>query len=278
MSKPLETAENTGLLTPQDPPPYSEFNLDGKGKGILICDHASNQVPSALGHLGLDEEALSRHIAWDIGAQGVAERLSEGLDMPLIVSGYSRLVIDINRALDDFTSIREISDGEILPGNRHLTALDEANRIDELFHPYHDRLAEILAAKQAELASGGAEVPAVISVHSCTDRMRGALRPWHIGVLYSHDNRLGQAVLQDLAETNPDLVIGDNKPYSGLDAFGYSLETHAMPKGLPNVIFEVRQDLIQDEVGQHLYGDILKRSLARVLSDPMQLTLFEAVA
>ena len=41
------------------------LNPDGQGGFVLICEHASNRIPAALNRLGLSDEALSSHIAWD---------------------------------------------------------------------------------------------------------------------------------------------------------------------------------------------------------------------
>ncbi len=240
---------------------------------MIVCDHASNAIPRRLGDLGLTPDCLNYHIAYDIGAQGIADRLAELLDMPAVISGYSRLVIDINRPVDDFTSVREISDGHIVPGNRNLSEADRRTRVEELFLPYHEAVERVMSARKTAAQNAQAEAPVVISVHSCTDEMRGAKRPWHIGVLYNRDERLARAVIDCLRDQNPDLCIGDNKPYSGKDAYGYTIERHALPFGIPNVLFEVRQDLIGDAAGQADYAEILGRALKTVLADPAQFTL-----
>ena len=266
-------AGTDSLLSPSDPPAFRIAHADGAAAGLIVCDHASNAIPGALGDLGLTPDCREFHIAYDIGAAGIAERLAPALDMPAAISGYSRLVIDINRPPDDFTSIREISDGFVVPGNRTLTEADRQRRIAELFHPYHTAVEDLLAARKAAAHAAGLETPVVLSIHSCTDEMRGAKRPWHVGVLYNRDERLARAVIATLRAQNPDLTIGDNKPYSGLDAYGYTIERHALPHGIPNVLFEVRQDLIREAAGQARYAEILTRALQTVLADPDQFTL-----
>ena len=66
--------------------------------------------------------ALSRHIAWDIGAAELTRRLADRLDAPAVLAGYSRLVIDLNRQPGDPQSILEVSDGVVIPGNVGLDA------------------------------------------------------------------------------------------------------------------------------------------------------------
>jgi hypothetical protein len=73
---------------------------------VLACDHAGNAIPRRLGSLGLDQDTLQRHVAWDIGAVGVARHLSALLDAPLVSQPYSRLVVDCNRGRKLPTSFR----------------------------------------------------------------------------------------------------------------------------------------------------------------------------
>lgn len=259
------------LLGPDDQPAVTIRNADAKAPVVIVCDHASNNVPKALDGLGISPATLERHIAYDIGARRVAELLSDRLDAPAVLSGYSRLVIDINRPVDDFTSIREISDGDIVPGNRRLTQDQRQARQEELYWPYHRSVAEAIANRHEN-----GKLPAIISVHSCTDKMKGVTRPWHIGVLMNRDRRMGEALMAVLAKQRPDLCIGDNKPYSGMDPYGYTIETHAIPGGLPNVLLEIRQDLIRDEAGQRDYADIVGDAMEEVLADPKLYTAYNA--
>lgn len=261
------------LLAQDEPGPFTVINPEGLAPGAIVCDHASNAVPRSLNRLGLTDDVLNRHVAYDIGAAGVAARLSEILDMPAIMGGYSRLVIDLNRPVDDFTCIREISDGAVVPGNRRLDTDARYLRVQALHETYHSELDRIIAAKRRL-----ADAPAIISVHSCTDQMRGRKRPWHVGVLYNVDDRLSASVIRLLRAQNPDLTIGENQPYSGLDAYGYSIETHALPAGLPNVLFEVRQDLIADASGQSRFAEMLGKALTPALAEPGQLCLYHALA
>lgn len=260
-------AESAGLLGPDDPPPYRVLNPGGSSHAILICDHASNRIPKALGDLGLEPANRGRHIAYDIGAAAVTESLSARLDAVALFCSYSRLVIDPNRPSGDLTSIREISDGTIVPGNRGLSPEELAARRKEIFEPYHRSIAAVIGERRRQ------GVPALISVHSLTHFMAGRERPWHIGVLSNRDRRIADPLLGWL-QSNTDAHIGDNKPYSGLDPYGYSIETHAAPAGLPNILLEIRQDLIRDQAGQAEWAEIIGAALATVLADPATRTLY----
>ena len=53
---------------------------------LLLCDHAANALPEAYGSLGLPPHEFHRHIAYDIGAAGVTERIAEALHAPALLA------------------------------------------------------------------------------------------------------------------------------------------------------------------------------------------------
>lgn len=241
------------LLSPLDPAPVQVLREDGRSPFLLIADHAGRAVPSALGRLGLPQSELDRHIGWDIGIAGTTARLSERLDACAILQAYSRLVIDCNRPLDSPGSIVERSDGTPVPGNLDLDAHQRAQRIAEIFEPYHARIAAELDRR----ASAGRPV-VLVAMHSFTPSMAGNDRPWHAGVLYQRDARFAHALLEALRDEG-DLVVGDNEPYRVSDATDYAIPVHAERRGLPHVELEIRQDLIADEAGQQAWAQRLAR-------------------
>jgi predicted N-formylglutamate amidohydrolase len=95
---------------------------------ILLCDHAGNAFPSEYGTLGLPEAQLRRHIAYDIGAAAVTRAVAAALGVPALLTRFSRLLIDPNRGADDPTMIMRLSDGAVIPGNRHLDAAERERR------------------------------------------------------------------------------------------------------------------------------------------------------
>ena len=109
------------LLHEGDPSPYGIENADGGSPILFASDHAGRAIPKALGTLGLDEPALSRHIAYDIGIYGVTTRLARALHAPYVFQPYSRLVIDCNRRPGNPQSLMTVSDGVIIPGNSDLS-------------------------------------------------------------------------------------------------------------------------------------------------------------
>ncbi len=248
------------LLGPGDPAPVRVMRETGGCPAILLCDHATNAVPAALGKLGLPAADLAKHIAYDIGAAGVTEGLSARLDAPAIFSGYSRLVVDPNRHLTDPSSIPLISDDIFIPGNEDLSVHDRAARAEEIFWPYHHRLEALIESHGRVIG----RPPVLISMHSFTPVMKGSERPWHIGVLYDEDRRLSDPMLALLRE-QADLVVGDNQPYTASSPRGFTTEKHAVETGRLHLLLELRQDLIADASGQQRWADLLAPLLKRLL-------------
>lgn len=186
---------------------------------------------------------MARHIAWDPGAAGVARALAQVLDSPCICSNFSRLVIDPNRGVDDPTLLRKIYDGTIIPGNRDADAVERARRKALCYQPYHDEIARLAARPGV----------ALISVHSFTHALVGrSPRPWEIGILYaSQDERLAVPLIEMLrAHPHNNAPVGENEPYKG-HLPGDTIDQHALRDGRPNVLIELRQDMIVTDTQQH---------------------------
>lgn len=239
--------------------PFETLNEAGTADILLVCDHASNVLPATYGTLGLDPELLSRHIAFDIGAADITRRMSKALDAPAVLSGYSRLLIDCNRQPGHVTSIPDISDGIEIPDNRGLDAAEVEHRQARYFRPFH---GAVDAALKGFVARG--VVPAYVAVHSFTPIMHGYERPWHVGILWNRDPRLARPLIEALSEW-PDVVVGENQPYSGRDSQGYSIHAHGGDRGIPNVLIEVRQDLVDTRHGAELWAARIGQTVAAVV-------------
>lgn len=243
---------------------FEIFGADRNGRWLITCDHASNHVPDwvAGGDLGIAPHDMARHIAYDVGAAGVARALGAILDSPVICSNFSRLVIDPNRGEDDPTLIMRLYDGTIIPANRHLTPDQAEMRLNRLYRPYHAAYAD-LAAQRPDCV--------IVAIHSFTPCLRGrAPRPWHIGILSSHlDARFSNAVISRL-RAQPDLCVGDNEPYHGHLPHD-AIDKHALQKGRQNTLIELRNDLIATRDQQLAWaarlGPILQDSLTDLERD-----------
>ena len=227
----------------------------GAGRFVILCDHASNHIPAELHDLGLPSPELARHIAWDIGAAGVAEVLSEIFNAPAILCNTSRLVIDCNRQLNARDLIPEVSDGTVIPGNLNLNGAGRDDRIRRWFQPYHNAIEAVLLEREAR----GVE-SIVISTHSMTDSLSGKPRPWQIALSSHLDRSLTELVLRALRRPG-DIVVGDNQPYDLDPAVDYSVPFHALRRGLPHIQVEFRQDEIPDAATQRRWALRLAQAL-----------------
>ena len=241
-----------------DPAPVIVAGESRPARWLVLCDHASNAVPSwvANGDLGISPDDMSRHIAHDVGASGLALKLAERLDAPVVLANYSRLVIDPNRGEHDPTLVMRIYDGTIIPANRDADETEIERRKEMLYRPYHRTIAKIAARRPDTV---------ILAVHSFTPRFRGRKpRPWHVTLLFAEDDRLSLPLLAGLARDRQ-LVVGANQPYSGR-LEGDTIDRHAVQTGRQNTLIEVRNDLIGEERDQAEWAD----RLAGVLPEALQ--------
>ena len=243
------------LLSADEPPAFRLEREQAPSAWFIVCDHAGALIPRRLGSLGLCAADLERHIAWDIGAAQVAERLAERLNACLIMQTYSRLVIDCNRPIGSAGSIVALSESTRIPGNEGLRAADALLREREVFRPYHDRIRELLDARERR-----AQPTRLVSIHSFTPVFLGQARPWHAAVLYNRDARLARALLQALRRDEA-LLIGENQPYAVSDATDYAIPEYGEKRGITHVEMEIRQDLIAEERGQQAWAERLAEGL-----------------
>jgi predicted N-formylglutamate amidohydrolase len=245
----MSDAKHKTLLADDEPAPFTIENAHGSSPFFLICDHAGQRIPRALGDLGVSASERERHIAWDIGAAAVGSHLSSLLDAFFIRQTYSRLVIDCNRPLAAAGSIVTRSETTDIPGNIGIDESARDVRAHEIFRPYHDRIVEELETRWRENKS-----TILISVHSFTPSYHGVARPWHIGMLYGNDARVAKLLLARIREEG-EWVVGDNEPYAVTATTDYAIPVHGEARGLPHVGLEIRQDLIARECGQREWAE-----------------------
>ncbi|WP_297322532.1 N-formylglutamate amidohydrolase [uncultured Bartonella sp.] len=221
------------------------FNIHGDMKSgiVLICDHASNNLPSQYGSLGLEHSQFKRHIAYDIGAAALTKALAERLNAPAVLSNFSRLLIDANRGKDDPTLIMQLSDGSVIPHNYPMDIGEKEKRIKDFYTPYDAAVGQLIenVSQQSGLS------PLVISVHSFTPFWHGTPRPWHIGLLWDSDRRVFDPLFDGLTNIHG-ILVGDNEPYDGA-LKGDTMYRHCTKNGIAHILIEVRQDLVATDEG-----------------------------
>ncbi len=217
---------------------------------VLLCDHASNAIPQCYNNLGINHSDLERHIAYDIGARELTIKLARRLNVPAVLSCYSRLLIDPNRGDDDPTLIMKISDGAIIAGNVDVDDEERSLRIARYYQPYHDEISRVLHA-----AADQGIRPDILSVHSFTPTWKGVPRPWHAGVLWEENDEFARPVIDGLKQDR-ELCVGENEPYSG-GMPGETVEKHGRIHNIATALIEIRQDLIADMSGIDEWADRL---------------------
>ena len=83
-------------------------------------------------------------------------------------------------------------------------------------------------------------------------------------MLYDRDTRLSAPLMARLAEAG--FTVGDNEPYTGA-LEGDTLYRHGTLRGLPHVLIEMRQDLIDTNASAQAFALRLKPILDAALSD-----------
>ncbi len=227
-------------------------NGNGTSPYVLACEHAGCLLPKSLGTLGLSAPDRQKHIAWDIGAEGVARLLSKLLDAPLAVQRYSRLAYDCNRPPESPDAIPEMSETTVIPGNKGLSAADKMNRVEAFYRPFHAGLANLLDERAcAGLAAN------LITIHSFTRTYRGKDRSVELGILFDRDSRIADKLIKGFPKTDARL----NEPYGPKDGVMHTLNLHAAPRGLKSVMIEIRNDLIATEREQNYWAQRLSLPL-----------------
>ena len=243
--------------------PVVAENPEGKGRYVIVCDHASNRIPDEFSSFAFEEDALLAHIAWDPGALGVARLLSRQLDAPLIWPDVSRLVIDCNRAVDADSLIVEVSEGRKVEANRGLSEEERSRRLDFVHVPYHEAIDAALARRKA------ARLPtALIAVHSYTPVFLGRARPWQVGIVFDDDRRLADVLIRGL-KADSALAVGINEPYAPADQVYYTIARHAGHWNIPGVMVEIRNDEIAEAAGQRRWAERLAGLLLAAPSIPV---------
>ncbi|WP_271077690.1 N-formylglutamate amidohydrolase [Aurantiacibacter sp. MUD61] len=222
-----------------------------RGGIVAVCDHASNRVPEGI-ELGVSAETLEKHIAYDIGAAGVAERLARRHGIAAMLSDVSRLAIDHHREEDSDGLIPTTSDGILIPGN---IGANREKRLDDYYRPYHKAMETWLEQVNPGL---------ILSIHSFTPELEskpGEERPWEIGLLYNNDDSAALHAIRLFGELG--VTVGDNEPYSGKE-LNATMNRHAEAMGRPYCAIEIRNDLITQERGQARWAAIIADVAGRV--------------
>jgi predicted N-formylglutamate amidohydrolase len=225
--------------------PVVLINPDATASVVLVCEHASPMVPPDYGDLGVTQEVLQSHVAWDPGALAVAQVMAQRLQARLVAGGISRLVYDCNRppeAPDAMPVKSEIYD---IPGNVGLDQAAKARRVAQVYQPFRAKLAQVMDETTD---------PILVTIHSFTPIYHGAIRDLDIGILHDTDRRLAEAML---STDSSGLKVARNQPYGPEHGVTHTLKEHALAGGHLNVMIEIRNDLIRTPAQQAHFGALM---------------------
>lgn len=228
-----------GLLTLSDPAPFEVINKQSGSNILFLLQHSGQAIPAAL-DISDDGEPINNHTSWDIGTMGVGRHLAKISGCTTIIANYSRLVIDINRSLDSAYLIPSHAESIEIAGNANISDTERRQRIDEIYHPYHEEVKRQLAR-----ISQSEQTPVVIDIHSFTRRFFAAKRPWNIGLLWGRDQRI--VSLLQLKYEKDGYVVGDNQPYDLSVLCECTLPKQIDSKRYPNALIEFSNDLIDSD-------------------------------
>ncbi|WP_424965981.1 N-formylglutamate amidohydrolase [Dinoroseobacter sp. S375] len=242
--------------------PIAVRNAPGDSAIVVVCEHASAHIPTRFADLGLAPEVRQSHAVWDPGALAVAEGLAERLGATLVAATVSRLVYDCNRPPDAPDAMPARSEVIRVPGNEGLSDAERAERAHRYYTPFRETLREVVAGKSA---------PILVTMHSFTPIYHGQTRAVEIGILHDADTRLADALLE-AAEGTTALQVARNEPYGPEHGVTHTLRDQALPQGHPNVMIEIRNDLLttpedQDKIAELLAG-WLRVACARIGESP----------
>lgn len=226
--------------------PFEIFGTPRQGGFLIIGDHASNRIPDDI-DLGIDPAFLREHIAWDIGVVEVARLIAKDSRFAAYLGGYSRLVVDLNRDVDDAAAIPAQSDGIVIPSN-YLALSEKEARLERFHRPYHNHLQQLLSQHRPAL---------ILSLHSFTPVLESKpqeARPWEVGVLYNEQKAASELAIPFLEEAG--YCVGDQLPYSG-KLLNATMNRHAEANDIPYIGIEMRQDLSSNSDGQARYARTL---------------------
>lgn len=208
---------------------------------LVTCEHASSEVPEEFA-LGASKELLASHWGSDLWAEDVLLRFAPQLGATTVSAKLSRLVLDVNRGLQDDTLIRTECDGVEIPGNADLTPAQIEDRVDRLWRPYHAAIDTELTRLVSRL---GGERVVFFTFHSFSPDYGDSDRDFDVGVLFDAHEDLAAGVKRAL--TTAGLRTRLNEPYSGYRGQIYSAAVHGEAHEVSYFEIELNQGVLEDE-------------------------------
>ncbi len=238
--------------------PFLLHNPRSLSAVLLTCEHATNRLPFMTRTRGSLRAIMDSHWGWDIGAWELTRELARRLRAGAIGGRWSRLLIDLNRRVNDPTLVRLTAGSVPLPWNEGLD-VDEIERRVLAYHmPYHLEVDRLILRRLVRSVH-----PVLLAIHTFTPEFNGRLRRFEVGILYEHHrvpaHRLGRALRQE------GLSVRYNQPYSGMEGMMYAVDRHGTHHRLPCLELEVNQKLLDRAGATRRLGSSITRGLLTML-------------
>ena len=217
---------------------YATFTPPGSTLPCLItCEHASNRLPTPWTWSENDLRLKEMHWAWDLGAEAFSRELSTELGCTGIVTRFTRLLIDANRAMDQENLFREVADGHSVDLNTQLSESDKTHRIETYWRPYHEAIEGLMDQQPIDF---------LLSIHSFTPLYEGNPRSVEMGVLHDGSCTELARYWRDRLETLSGMDVRLNEPYTGIGGYMYAASRHAERGNCATIEMEFRQDILEN--------------------------------
>ena len=247
------------MIELRETPPYRVLQARAIAPVLLTCEHATNRMPCSIRPTAAERRVLASHWGFDIGAWPVTRIAASALGAPAVAGRWSRLLVDLNRAVDDPTFARETADGVRLHWNARRGRADLRTRATAVHAGFHGALDRLIAARVAVGVP-----PLLVAIHTFTPELDGERRPFDAGVLYDADRELARGCARALRDAG--LSVRYNEPYSGRAGMMYSVDRHAHAHGLACLELELNQGLFVRPGAAGRLGRVVARALGRITS------------
>lgn len=224
---------------------------------LLSCEHGGNRVPRAYAKLfatGPAKSALAGHRGVDLGALEVARALSRRLEIPLVATTVTRLLVDANRSPGHPKLFSEFA--------KSLSRADRETLVARHYRPHRERV-------YAEIDKLSPRRVVHIAVHSFTPVLDGVRRNADIGLLYDPrrepERRLCDRWAAALRGLDPTLRVRRNYPYRGTsDGLTTALRRDYPPARYAGIELEINQVSLTTATQRRRITDTLTASLTEL--------------
>ena len=228
----------------------------GTFPALLTCEHASMRLPAPWEWPLDDRRLVGDHWSWDPGAAEVCADLARDLGACAVLSRFTRLLCDPNRAEGSGNLFRDIADGAPILLNADLSAAEVERRLAGYYRPFHAAVDRAAVAHPGRL---------VFSVHTFSPIYEGQRREVEVAVLYDHaEEDLGHLFAHAMEQQG--LKVWHNEPWSGKDGLIFSAARAAKAHGRRPLELEVRNDLATDPAWREQACPRIARALQALLT------------